>query len=269
MPPYRPRQCQRDAGQCAVLGFRSTDGGGVSIWGKVVGGVAGFAIGGPLGAILGAIAGHALDGARGRAAHDLESERLAFAAAAIVLGAKMAKADGAVVRDEINAFKRVFRIPPEEVGAVSRLFNVAKREPGGYEPYARQMARIFADRPAVLEELLDALLHIAKADGAVHPAELAYLGAVARIFGFSDADFQRIRAEGERPEEVDPYAVLGLVQSSSEVEIKRAYRKLTRENHPDRLIAQGVPTELVELANEKMAAINAAYDRIARDRGLK
>ena len=243
--------------------------------GQGFGGVAGFALGGPLGAIVGAIAGHAIDRARAAragagSAGSTDAKRVAFTAAVVVLGAKMAKADGFVSAEEIRAFKQVFHIPPEHMADVARLFNKAKQAADGYEPYAEQVAAMFADSPAVLEELLHALFTIAKADGVIHPKEREFVDRVGTIFGFSADQMRRIRA-GEQDGAVDAansYAVLGLSPKTSDAAVKAARRKLIRENHPDKLIAEGMPQEFVDLATEKMATINAAYDRIARDRGL-
>ncbi len=247
----------------------------MSIWGKLLGGAAGFAIGGPIGALIGALAGHAVDrmsaetAAPPRGEDEREATRqVAFTIAVIALGAKMAKADGVVTRDEIAAFREMFRVPPEEVKNVARVFDIAKRDARGFEPYARQIAGMFSPRSPVLEELLDCLFHIAKADGKVTPDELEYLERVADIFGFDETAFARIRAEQLGPDKADPYTVLGVTRDMSDEEIKRAYRRLIRENHPDRLVAEGMPPELIAQANEKMANINAAYDRIAKERGL-
>ena len=152
------------------------------------------------------------------------------------------------------------------MGDVGRLFNQAKREASGFEPYAAQIGRMFASDPAVLEELLGGLFHIAKADGKVDPAELDYLARVAGEFGFDARGFERIRASQLGPGEADPYQVLGLSPKASDGEIKKAYRALIRENHPDTLIAKGMPQEFIDLANQKMAAINAAHDRIESQR---
>ncbi len=248
----------------------------MSIWGKLVGGFAGFALGGPLGALLGAVAGHLMvDKTRGGTAisssrpDTLADRQVAFTVAVIALGAKMAKADGHVSREEIRAFREVFRIPPQEVEAVGRLFNEAKSDPGGFEPYAVQIAELFAQQPAVLEELLGGLFHIARATGGVNAAELNYLARVARIFGFDQPAFERIRASHVGVEEADPYQVLGLSPSATDAEIKSAYRNLIRANHPDRLVAQGMPQEFIDVATDKMATINAAYDRIEKDRELR
>ncbi len=242
----------------------------MSIWGKLVGGAAGFALGGPLGALLGGIAGHVFDSSK-RAQTDSTADptkQIGFTIAVIALGAKLAKADGVVTEDEIRAFRRIFKVAPEETKNVARVFNLARRSVAGYEPYARQVAGMFADNPVVLEELLGCLFYIAQADGTVAEAENVYLQNVARIFGFSDADFARLRAEHIGPDSADPYTVLGIAHDTADDELKSAYRKLVRENHPDTLIAQGMPEEFVEVANDKLAAINAAYDKIAAQRGL-
>lgn len=245
----------------------------MSIWGKVLGGAAGFALGGPLGALLGGVAGHIYDSRRSGGAAEIggadPTKQVGFTIAVIALGAKLAKADGVVTPDEIRAFRRVFKVAPEETQNVAKVFNMARKSAAGYEPYAKQVAGMFQDSPAVLEELLDCLFHIAKADGEVSDAEVEYLRNVAAIFGFTEADFARIREENMGPDAADPYTVLGVAHDADDDAIKSAYRKLVRENHPDTLIAQGMPEEFVEVANDKLASINAAYDKISAQRGLK
>lgn len=241
----------------------------MSIWGKIIGGATGFAMGGPFGAILGAVAGHAVDRMRAdrRDPAAADSRQGAFAVAAIVLAAKMAKADGQVTRDEIDAFKRIYHIPPEEAWQVGKLFDTAKREAEGFEAYARQAAKLFAHNPAVLEDLLDGLFAIALADGVMHERELAFLERVARIFGFDAHEFERISAGHAGPDATNPYAVLGIERSANDAEVKAAWRVLIREHHPDILLAQGMPKESIDVATDKMAAINAAYDRVRAERG--
>jgi DnaJ like chaperone protein len=249
----------------------------MSIWGKIIGGAAGFALGGPLGALLGAIAGHAVDRRIEQAEPAEEQQSLddrsatrqiAFTIAVIVLGAKMAKADGVVSRAEVAAFKEVFQVPQNELKNVARLFDQAKQDPAGFEPYAKQIARMFRKDHPVLEELLDGLFHIAKADGGVHAAEVRFLKDVAHIFGFDEADFARIRESHLGPDKADPYTVLGTHRTASNEEIKAAWRKLVRDNHPDSLMAQGLPREFIDMANDKLATINAAYDKVAKERGI-
>ena len=239
------------------------------IWGKIIGGVGGFALGGPLGALVGAVAGHAVDRLRSDDGEGDQARQTAFTVAVIALSAKMAKADGQVTRDEIDAFREVFHVPPAEVKNVGRIFDLARKDARGFEPYARQVARMFASNSAVLEELLDALFHIAKADKVMHPSELDYLKSVAGIFNFSENEFERIRAGHLGADAADPYTVLGVSHNADEAEIRAAWRKLIRENHPDSLIAQGMPQDFIDVANDKMAAINGAWDAVQRQRGFK
>lgn len=243
----------------------------MSIWGKLVGAAAGMAIGGPIGALVGGFAGH-LTFDRNRGSDTTEvgepEEDVAFTIGIIALGAKMAKADGVVTKDEIEAFKEVFIISAEDMSSVSKVFNLAKRDVAGYDAYARQLASLFKEKPEALEDVMDGLFHIAKADNVIHEAEMEFLLSVAEIFGFSEDDFARIQARHMEPEKSDPYIVLGLERTATNDEIKRGYRRLVRDNHPDKLIARGVPAEAVEIANRKVAAINAAYDQIEKERGL-
>lgn len=242
----------------------------MSIWGKILGGATGFAFGGPIGAIVGAVAGHAVDKYRATQQGDGDpTKSVAFTIGVIILSAKMAKADGVVTRNEINAFKQVFRVPEHEVDNVSRVFNQARKDSAGFEPYARQLAEMFTGNAAVLEELLSCLAHIAHADGRIHPAELEFLEAVSDIFGLDHAAFERVTAMERSGADSDPYRILGVERTISNDDLKSAYRTLVRENHPDRLIAQGLPEEFIDLANEKLAAINTAYDAVQQERGIR
>jgi DnaJ like chaperone protein len=233
----------------------------MSIWGKVGGAGAGFLMGGPIGALVGAVAGHFI--------FDREADPgIVFTIAVIALAGKMAKADGAVSDAELDAFARVFRVPPQEEDNVRRIFNLARQDVAGYESYAQQIARLYVGNPAILEDVLDGLFEIAKADGVLHPGEAAFLERVADIFGFAPNEYRRIRASHFAPELTDPYVILGVSYVAGPEEIKQTYRRLVRENHPDRLMARGVPAEFVKLANDKLAAINSAYEKIRDERGL-
>ncbi len=219
-------------------------------------------MGGPLGALVGAVAGHlVIDRA-------LEDNDVVFTIALIALSAKMARADGQVTDAEIRAFEEVLKVPESERANVKRLYRIAQQDVAGFESYAAQVARIYRGKPAVLEDVLDALFHIAMADKVIHPAEVEYLRTVADIFGFSEVEFARIRASHLGTPRLDPYLVLGITPDISNDDLKRAYRRLVRENHPDTLIARGVPEELVQIANDKLAAINVAYQKILKARGL-
>jgi DnaJ like chaperone protein len=192
---------------------------------------------------------------------------VAFTVAMIALAAKMAKADGVVTGDEEIAFLDVFEIPRGEERNVARLFNLAKQDVAGFEVYAARLAGLFPDDQEIRVDILDVLFHIAKADGVVHEHEVAYLARVAEIFGLEPREFDRILARHTR-QGADPYLVLGLETSAGDDEVRRHYRRLVSENHPDRLIARGVPEEFVRIANDRMAAINAAYSQISAERGL-
>lgn len=233
----------------------------MSIWGKVSGAAAGLVVGGPVGALVGAVAGHFF--------LDRESDPgVTFTIAVIALSGKMARADGVVTEQEFEIFRQVFTIPPDQEGNVRRLFNLARQDIAGFEHYAGQIAQLFRDNPAVLEDILDGLFEIAKADGVLHPGEAAFLEKVAEIFGFAPNEYRRIRAAHFAPELTDPYVILGLSYVADENEIKQTYRRLVRENHPDSLMARGVPAEFIKLATDKLAAINSAYEKIQAERGL-
>jgi DnaJ like chaperone protein len=193
---------------------------------------------------------------------------LGFTIGMIALGAKMAKADGIVTGDEVKAFKQVFHVPPSELAAVARVFNLAKQDVAGYDSYARQIARLFHAKASTLENVMDGLFHIAKADGTLHPAELIYLENVAQHFGFGPHDFARIKARHASAGADDPYLILGVERAAGLATIKVRYRKLVRDNHPDKQIAAGVPEEMVVLATDRLARINAAYEQIVKEHQL-
>lgn len=193
----------------------------------------------------------------------------AFTMALIALSAKMAKADGVVTPDERSAFFDIISVPESSIGSVERLFQLAQRDVAGFDSYARKIARLFEDSPDTLEHVLDGLFHIAKADGVVHENELGFLQAVAEIFGFSSTRFRQIMSRHVRAEGSDPYVVLGIEPSVSDAEVKSHYRNLVKEHHPDRLMAKGVPADMVDVMTDKVAQINSAYDVIAKERGLR
>lgn len=188
---------------------------------------------------------------------------LAFTIAMVALSAKMAKADGVVSLDEVAAFRQVFKVPARELPNVARVFNYAARDTAGYEFYARRVGRMFAERPAVMEDILDGLFRIATADGVLHERELAFLADVAAHFGMSESQFDLIRARHVIDGDRDPFLVLGVSRQAGMAEIRKRYHELVRRYHPDRHIAQGLPHELVAVATERLAVINLAYEQIA------
>jgi DnaJ like chaperone protein len=242
----------------------------MSFVGRMIVGARDLSFGGPLGALLERAARHIPTWhphGDGESRAGDPRRRVAFTIAVIALGAKMARADGAVTRDEVAAFREVFQVPPGEEDHVRLVFDLARKSTAGFESYARQIGRLFADDRAVLEDLLGGLFHIALADGRVCPAEDAYLHEVARHFGFSTDDYARIRAHHalvEEEEAEDPHAILGVDRDASFGAIREAYHRLVRESHPDLVIAQGLPPECIALATARVARINAAYDRLAK-----
>ncbi|MHB2167576.1 TerB family tellurite resistance protein [Alsobacter sp. R-9] len=236
------------------------------MWGKIGGAGLGFAIGGPIGALLGAVAGHyVIDSESGLFGDDREA---VFTTGLIALSAKMAKADGVVTRDEQVAFRQIVKVPPSEEIRIERLFALAKETSAGFEAYAQQIADRFGDSRELLEDVLDGLFHIAKADGAVHEAERRYLARVAAIFGFSESDYARIEARHVRIKD-DPWVILGVERDWDDARLKAHWRRLVAENHPDRQIALGLPPEAIAIANARLSAINAAWDRIVKERGIR
>jgi DnaJ like chaperone protein len=233
----------------------------MSVWGKVSGAAAGLFVGGPVGAVVGAVVGHFF--------LDAESDPgVTFTIAVVALAGKMARADGVVTDQEFEVFREAFGVPPEEENNVQRIFNLARQDIAGFEYYAGQIARLFRGNPAMLEDVLDGLFEIAKADGVLHPGEAAFLEKVAEIFGFAPNEYRRIRASHFAPELTDPYVILGVSYVADDEELKQTYRRLVRENHPDSLMARGVPAEFIKLATDKLAAINTAYEKIRAERGL-
>jgi DnaJ like chaperone protein len=255
--------------------------------------MAGFAMGGPFGAMMGAALGHAADsGALPRmpmpgvaggfwAGGGVHPARIAamfapreqiFALSMVSLAAKLARCDGPVTRPEIDAFKQQFSIPPASAQYLGRLFDQARDTPDDFEPYAQQLGEAFADSRDTLEAALAALFAIAKADAPINPRELDFLGRTARGFGLDGAAWDRARGGTSRAMGTDngpdPYAVLGVSKVLTDDALRAAWKKLVRENHPDTLASRGAGPEAIAKAGEKVASINAAWDRIKRERKL-
>jgi DnaJ like chaperone protein len=198
-----------------------------------------------------------------------EPERdVAFTIAVIGLGAKLAKADGKVTADEIQAFRRIFRVTPEAERHAQRVFDLAQQTTLGFESYARKLAKRWRSFPSLLEDVLDALFYVAAADGVISQEEIDYLERVAEIFGLSEGEFRRIKTSWLGADADDPYVILGVDHDISDADLKRAYRRIAAANHPDRCAARGSPGVCERLATQKMAVINAAYSRIRAERGL-
>ncbi|RYH10664.1 molecular chaperone DjiA [Tropicimonas sp. IMCC6043] len=188
---------------------------------------------------------------------------VAFAIAVIALGAKLAKADGTVTRNEVRAFREVFVIPEAEEANAARVFNLARQDVAGFDVYARRIAALFEDGHAVLQDLMEGLFHIATADGDYHEAEDAVLHQVADIFGLSEREFRSLRARCVPDADPDPYEVLGVTPDMPIAEIRSAWRRAVRDSHPDVMMARGVPEEAIRMAEQRLIALNRAWEEIS------
>lgn len=191
---------------------------------------------------------------------------VAFTIAVIALGAKMAKADGQVTRNEVTAFREVFTIPPSETDNAARVFNLARQDVAGFEEYAQRIARMFRGDDGPLADLLEGLFYIAVSDGNYHPDEDRFLYRVAEIFDLHGRCFRALKARFVPDAEPDPYAVLGVSPDMSVDQIRAVWRQAVRDSHPDRMMARGVPEEAVKLAEKRLVAINRAWEEISLER---
>ena len=234
----------------------------MNIWGKLIGGAAGFAIGGPIGALLGAVAGHAIDTKilPSYISNDKNYKSIVFTAGVIALSAKMAKADGKVTKEEILTFRKLVQIPKDDINQVSKLWELAKETTDGYELYAKQIYTLFQNQPEILERILDILFEIGKSDGNIDSTELNYLKNVSNIFNFDEIIFEKLLAL-HNPEN-NSFEILGVQISDSLEDIQKKWKEMVKNNHPDKLVGQGMPIEFIESANQKLAIINSAYEEI-------
>ena len=235
----------------------------MSIWGKIVGSTGGFALGGPLGALIGAIAGHAVDKYKKQLPEDVAIKQIGFTIGIIVLSAKMAKADGKVSIEEIITFRKHVSIPEKDINNVGRLWDQAKKSTDGFEIYALQLSRLFKPKSAVLEQIIHLLFNIAISDGKITNDENLYIKKVGNIFGFNDKDFNII-SSNYSTNVLDPYQILGVEKYYTLKQINQKRLKLIKENHPDKLLAQGLPNEFVQNSLTKLKTINNSWEQIKK-----
>ncbi len=222
----------------------------MSIWSRISAAVSALASGAPLSDVFDRL-------------RTPPERSVAFAIAVIALGAKLAKADGTVTRDEVRAFREVFLIPPEEEENAARVFNLARQDVAGFDLYAQRIAALFEGRQDVLRDLMEGLFHIATADGDYHEAENDVLVAVAEIFGIPDREFRSLRARFVADASPDPYDVLGVNPDMPVADIRKVWSRAVRDTHPDVMMARGVPEEAIRMAEQRLIAINRAWEQIS------
>jgi len=237
----------------------------MSIWGSLIGGMIGFSLGGPFGMLLGSLLGGKISRARAGASfsNPAQSQQM-FALSLIVLSAKLSKADGQVSKEELIAVKDKLKIPDNELDQVGKIFNQAKKESTGYEPYAQQIAQIYSGNINVLEEVINILFYIAESDGEVSSSELKMIENISKIFGLSETQYQSIKESRKGSDKLNPYIVLESKPDDDLQTIRKRYLDLSKQHHPDLLLSKGVPKEVIEESKNKMRAINSAWDQIQK-----
>ena len=246
--------------------------------------IVGQRFGGFVGLVLGAAFGYVLSNLlSARATAGLQEVRSQFLETSFAVMGALCKADGVVTRDEIRVTEQLFvrlGLSPEQSQAAKAAFNRGKASDFDLDAEVDDFVRATRGGGVLLQLFLQMQLLAVAADGQVHPAERAMLVRVARRLGLSEADVAQLEAllrasaEGGTPSGGAPsqqrlddaYVALGVKPDASESEIKRAYRKLISDNHPDRLAAKGMPESMRAIAEERAREINVAYDLIKRAR---
>ncbi len=237
----------------------------MSIWGKIFGGTSGFVVGGPLGGLLGIFAGHAIDKLnRKKIPESVAIRQINFTIGVIALSAKMAKADGIVSDQELDAFKKGLIINQNELKNVEKVWNFAKQSVHGFESYAKQLAKLFKPNSSILENLIHLLFSIAKSDGKITIEEINFLKKVSDIFGFDEKKFYLFK-EIYTNDKNDPYTVLQSKINDPIDQINKKRISLLKKHHPDILISKGQPLEFVEKNNHYVKMINKSWEYIKKN----
>ncbi|NOY62319.1 MAG: co-chaperone DjlA [Gammaproteobacteria bacterium] len=244
-------------------------------WGKLVGGAFGYMFGGPLGALLGAALGHNLDrGVERAGGKGAERVQLAFFTATFSVMGHLAKADGRVTRDEIASAEAVMarmQLSAEQKQLAVRLFNEGKSSNFSLDDVLDQFRHECQRRRNLIQMFLEILIFTSLADGTLHRAEREVLNHVSDRMGFSRAELEKLISmigaqrsvqQSHSMSQEDAYAVLGVDADVNDAELKRAYRRLMSQHHPDKLVSKGLPEEMMKLATEKTQEIKAAYEMI-------
>ena len=237
----------------------------MGIWGSLIGGMIGFSLGGPFGMLLGSLLGGKISRARTTSGFSAAAQgQKVFALSLIVLSAKLSKADGQVSREELIAVKDKLKIPEHELDQVGKIFNKAKEESVGYEPYAKQIAHFYNGHINILEEVINTLFYIAEADGKVSNEEFEMIKHISQIFGLNEIEFNGIVESRKSSDKLNPYLVLESSPDDDIQTIRKRYLKLSKEHHPDLLVSKGVPEEVLKESKKKIRAVNLAWDQIQK-----
>ncbi len=250
----------------------------MSWMGKLIGGAIGFVLGGPLGAVAGATFGHAFDigedqylSSGNRVLSSGETSQLAFFVATFSMLAKLAKVDGQISEEEINSIRSVMvkdiKLDTQGQNIAIQIFNAAIQSPEPFSEFAAQFFKQFQTQPQLLELMIDILFRVSLADGRMNQQEEMLILEAVRIFRFHPDAYKRIKTRY-----VDDfqkyYAILNCEQTDSNEQIKKQYRKLVFEYHPDKIASKGLPEEFMKFANDKFREIQEAYDKIRKERGI-
>lgn len=270
-------------------------------WGKIVGGAFGFMLGGPLGAVLGAAMGHQVDSGLGSMERDEDAgtfgvgdqERVqsAFFTASFSIMGHVAKADGKVTPDEIRAAEQVMaqmQLDEAQRKAAIALFQEGKQPGFPLKDVVKQFRAECHRRRNLIQMFIEIQLFAAYADGEMDLAERKVLADICRWLGFSQIEFARLEAMARAQSAAgggaqdehgrshsasgmsldQAYEILGVEPAATAKEIKRAYRRLTSQHHPDKLVSKGLPEEMMKMAAKKTHEIRKAYELIKERKGL-
>jgi len=261
----------------------------MSWWGKFLGGAVGFTMGGPLGLLIGGVIGHkfvdkALQGS------DNELTQAAFFSATFSIMGHIAKADGHVSQDEIAMAQQIMdqmKLDSEQKRAAIELFNQGKQADFDLEGVLSQFKQVAHRRTTLLQMFLEIQLHAALADGKIDAAEQRIISKVAQQLGFSARHLEQLSTlvqsnlglggrryqyghtesnKSHRELLKEAYEMLGMAKSNTDAEVKKAYRRLMNQHHPDKLVSKGLPEEMIQMATEKTQQIKAAYELVKESR---
>ena len=248
----------------------------MSWFGKIMGGSVGFMLGGPIGALIGVSLGHTLIDDKARAGYvekgrltGQEQRQAVFFAATFAMLGKMAKADGRVCEDEISVVRSFMRDKLRLDAATQQfamgVFNEAKDNNTPFADYARQFGQVFQAEQQLRMMFFEMLFTVALADGVLHPEEEKILRASPEMLGLHGDIFNTVKRQFVS-DISHHYAVLGLEDGAEMSDVKKAYRKLVSEYHPDKVISKGLPEDFIKFAEGKFREINEAYEAICKAR---